>query len=112
MFPITVVDELLDELCGAKFFTKHDLRSGYHQVLMHAENMEKTVFHHGHFEFFVMSLGLTNAPATFQALMNDVLRDFICRFILVFFDDILIYSESWSRHMQHVRAVFQRLHMR
>jgi hypothetical protein len=107
MFPIPVVDELLGELCGARFFTKLDLRSGYHQVLMEPTDVEKTAFqtHHGHFEFLVMLFGLTNALTTFQALMNDIMQDFIRVFVLIFVNDILIFSNSWSSHLQLVRAV-------
>jgi hypothetical protein len=109
MFPIPIVDELPDELRDTQFFTKLDLHSGYHQVRMHNADIAKMAFHthHGHFGFLVMPFGLTNALATIQAMINDVLHNFICHFVLVFFDDILIFSSSWSSHLQHVCGVLQ-----
>lgn len=110
-YPIPLIDELLDELKGASWFTKLDLRVGYHQIRVAPEDVYKTAFktHHGLFEFKMMSFGLTNAPATFRALMNDVFEDQLGKSVLVFFDDILVYIDTLDNHLVHLELVLSKM---
>ena len=110
-YPLPRIDDLFDKLQGAAIFTSIDLQSAYHQVRLKPEDVPKTAFTtpFGLFEYTVLSFGLTNAPATFQSVMNDVLGDFLGKFVLVYLDDIVIFSKTEAEHLQHIEQVLQLL---
>ncbi|GBG65585.1 hypothetical protein CBR_g51467 [Chara braunii] len=109
--PVPRIDDLLERLGGPKYFSKLDLKSGYHQIEIQPRDRYKTAFNtrYGHFEWIVMPFGLTNAPTTFQAAMTTEFRDLLDRTVLIYLDDILVYSWSLDEHLEHLRAILERL---
>ncbi|KAD6118893.1 hypothetical protein E3N88_10164 [Mikania micrantha] len=110
-YPLPRIDDLFDQLQGAQYFSKIDMRSGYHQLRIQEEDISKTAFHtrYGHYEFMVMPFGLTNAPAVFMDLMNRVCKPYLDQFVIAFIDDILIYSKSEKEHEQHLKPILELL---
>jgi len=113
-YPLPRIDDLFDQLKGAKVFSKIDLRLGYYQMRIKGQDVPKTAFrtHYGHFEFLVLPFGLTNAPTLFMDLMNRVFQPYLDKFVVVFIDDILVSSKSYEEHEQHLRQTLQTLRSR
>ena len=110
-YPLLCIDDLFDQLRGATVFSKIDLRSGYHQVWIKDEDIFKTAFRtrYSHYEFVIMPFGLTNSPVVFMCLMNNVMHKYLDKFVVVFIDDILIYSKTKEEHEEHLKNVLQEL---
>ncbi|GKB76455.1 putative reverse transcriptase domain-containing protein, partial [Tanacetum coccineum] len=110
-YPLSRIDDLFDQLQGSRVYSKIDMRSGYHQLRVHEEDIPKTTFRtrYGHYEFQVMPFGLTNAPTIFMDLMNRVCKSYMDRIVIVFIDDILIYSKSRKEHEGHLKLILKLL---
>ena len=110
-YPLPHIDDLFDQLHGATVFSKIDLQSGYHQVRIKDEDIFKTTFRtrYGHYEFVIMPFKLTNAPAIFMCLMNNVMHKYLDKFVVIFIDDILIYSKTKEEHKEHLKIELQEL---
>ncbi|GBG72367.1 hypothetical protein CBR_g11945 [Chara braunii] len=109
--PLPMIDDLLGRVQGCKYFSKIDLKSGYHQIEVHPDDQYKTAFRtrYGHYEFIVMPFGLTNAPATFQRCMNDLFRPWLDKFVVVYLNDILVFSKTLQEHQGRLRQVLEKL---
>jgi len=108
-YPLPMIDDLMDQLVGAEVFRKIDLRSGYHQIRVKAEDISKIAFRmrYGHYEYYMMPFGVTNAPNVFMEYMNRIFHPYLDQFVVVFIYDILVYSKSEEEHAEHLRILLQ-----